>query len=143
MIELNKKSRKLILLQRNELLSNRQKILRRRFGRFIFTNIFVNYFQKKNLEELTENLFKNELKTFEYYLPKKITNVLDIGCGLGIIHVYLNQLYQNNLNFYMLDKDKIDRTIKYGFSENYESYNDLNETNKQNKTNKQSNKQTK
>ena len=28
----------------------------------------------------------------------------------------------------MLDKDKIDRTIKYGFSENYESYNDLAET---------------
>ena len=128
MIELNRKSRKLILLQRNELLSKKQKNLRRRFGRFIFTNVFVNFFQKKNLSELTEHLFQQELETFKSYLPKNINNILDIGCGLGVINIFLNRIYQNQLDFFMLDKDKIDRTIKYGFSENYESYNDLAET---------------
>ena len=61
-------------------------------------------------------------------MPKNINNILDIGCGLGVIHIFLNRIYQNQLDFFMLDKDKIDRTIKYGFSENYESYNDLTET---------------
>ncbi len=128
MIHLNKISRKLLLLQRNELLSNRQKYLRKKFGRYIFTNFLIHYFQKKNLENLTENLFKNELNTFEKYLPVNVENIVDIGCGLGILHIYINQKYQNQPNFYLLDKNTVDTKIKYGFSENYESYNDLNQT---------------
>lgn len=128
MIYLNKKSRKLILLQRNELLSDYQKILRKRFGRFIFTNFLVNHFQANDLNNLTEELFKNEFKTIDEYLPLNINNVLDIGCGLGIIHIFFNKKYKNNLKFFMLDKDKIDSSIKYGFNEDYESYNDLGET---------------
>ncbi len=128
MINLNKKSRKLILLQRNELLSKKQKYLRKRFGRFLFTNIFVNYFQYKNLNQQTEDLFKKEFQTFEDCLPENIDSILDIGCGLGVINIFLNQKYKNNLSFFLLDKDKIDSSIKYGFSKDYESYNDLNET---------------
>ena len=128
MIHLNKISRKLLLLQRNELLSNRQKYLRKKFGRYIFTNFLIHYFQKKNLENLTENLFKNELKTFVKYLPANIENIVDIGCGLGILHIYINEMYQNKPSFFLLDKNTIDTKIKYGFSENYDSYNILNET---------------
>ena len=128
MIYLNKKSRKLILLQRNELLSDYQKILRKRFGRFIFTNFLVNHFQANDLNNLTEELFKNEFQTIDEYLPLNINNVLDIGCGLGVIHIFFNKKYKNNFNFFMLDKDKIDSSIKYGFNEDYESYNDLEET---------------
>ena len=128
MINLNKISRKLLLLQRNELLSTRQKYLRKKFGRYIFTNILVHYFQKNNLESLTEDLFKRELNTFEKYLPATIENIIDIGCGLGILHIYINRMYQNKPSFYLLDKNTIDSKIKYGFSKNYESYNVLNET---------------
>ena len=35
---------------------------------------------------------------------------------------------KKNLFFFLLDKNRVDRKIKYGFSSNYESYNDLNET---------------
>ena len=128
MIHLNKKSSKLLLLQRNELLSDKQKYLRKRFGRYIFTNIFVNYFQIKDLNQRAEDLFKKEFQTFENFLPKNVNSILDIGCGLGIVNIFLNQKYKNDLKFFMLDKDKIDSSIKYGFSENYESYNDLSET---------------
>ena len=128
MIYLNKISRKLILLQRNELLSNKQKYLRKRFGRYIFTNFLIHYFQKNNLEILTEELFREEFKTFEKYLPQNVENIMDIGCGLGILCIYINQKYQNNPNFYLLDKNTVDTKIKYGFSKDYESYNDLNET---------------
>ena len=128
MLDLNRNSRKLILLQRNELLSNYQKFLRKRFGRFFFTNYLINYFQKKNLNVLTRKLFKKEFQTLENFLPPNLKNVLDIGCGLGIINIFLNQKYKNELDFYLLDKDRVDNSIKYGFNENYESYNDLNET---------------
>ena len=53
---------------------------------------------------------------------------MDIGCGLGVINIFLNKFYNQKIKFYLLDKNKVDRKIKYGFNFNYESYNDLNET---------------
>ena len=128
MISLNRISKKLLLLQRNELLSKKQNWLRKRFGRFIFTNIFVNYFQIQDIEKRTEELFRREIESIKDYLPKNAENIMDIGCGLGIINIYLNQIYNNQPNFFLLDKNRIDREIKYGFSSEYESYNDLNQT---------------
>lgn len=130
MIKLNQKSKKLLLLQRNELLTNTQKWFRKKFGRFVFTNILVNHFQDKYLEKNTEILFLKEIDTFKNYLPNKLENIMDIGCGLGIINVYLNQILKNQPSFFLLDKNRIDKKIKYGFSDNYESYNDLIETKK-------------
>ena len=128
MITLNSKSKKLLLLQRNNLFSSKQVWLRKKFGRFIFTNFLIYFFQKKNIEEITENLFKEELDIIKNYLPNNPTNIMDIGCGLGIINIFLNQFYKNKPHFYLLDKNRIDTKIKYGFNKNYESYNDLFET---------------
>ncbi len=128
MIKLNQKSKKLLLLQRNELLTQKQNWIRKKFGRLLFTNIFINFFQNKNLEQITEDLFLREVKTFKDFLPKSARNIMDIGCGLGIININLNKIYTNDPNFFLLDKNRIDKKIKYGFSSNYESYNDLNET---------------
>ena len=128
MLSLNRISKKLLLLQRNELLSKKQNWLRKRFGRLIFTNIFVNYFQIQDIEKRTEELFRREIEAIKDYLPKNVENIMDIGCGLGIINIYLNQIYNNQPNFFLLDKNRIDKEIKYGFSSEYESYNDLNQT---------------
>ena len=128
MIKLNRKSKKLLLLQRNELLTETQKWLRKKFGRYLFTNVLINYFQNKKLEKNTENLFLTEIETFKKYLPHSAKNIMDIGCGLGIINIYLNSIYTKNITFFLLDKNRIDKKIKYGFSDNYESYNDLSET---------------
>lgn len=128
MINLNNRSRKLVLLQRNELLSEKQKKLRKKFGRLIFTNILINFYQKENIEQLAEDLFQKEIDTIKNYLPNKVSNIMDIGCGLGLINIFLNKIYQDKTNFYLLDKNKIDKKIKYGFGKNYESYNLLNET---------------
>ena len=100
MINLNKKSKKLILLQRNELLSEKQKILRKRFGRFLFTNFFIHYFQINNLNSSVQNLFETEYKTIKDFLPKNVSNILDIGCGLGIINIFLNKNYNHNAQFF-------------------------------------------
>ena len=128
MISLNRISKKLLLLQRNELLSKNQYWLRKRFGRLIFTNFFVNYFQVEDIEKRTEELFQKEIELIKNYLPKKAENIMDIGCGLGIINIFLNKIYNNQPNFFLLDKNRIDKVIKYGFSSDYESYNDLRET---------------
>ena len=112
MISLNRISKKLLLLQRNELLSKKQNWLRKRFGRLIFTNFFVNYFQIEDIEKRTEELFQNEIELIKNYLPKKVENIMDIGCGLGIINIFLNKIYNNQTNFYLLDKNKIDKVIK-------------------------------
>ena len=128
MISLNQISKKLLLLQRNELLSKNQYWLRKRFGRLIFTNFFVNYFQVEDIEKRTEELFQKEIESIKNYLPEKADNIIDIGCGLGIINIFLNKIYNNQPNFFLLDKNRIDKVIKYGFSSDYESYNDLKET---------------
>ena len=117
-------------MQRNELLTKKQVWLRKNFGRFLFTNIFIHYFQTGNIEKKTEILFLKEIETFKNYLPSNVQNVMDVGCGLGIISLNLNKIYLNKPNFFLLDKNRIDKKIKYGFSVNYESYNDLNETKK-------------
>ena len=116
------------ILQRNELLSKNQYWLRKRFGRLIFTNFFVNYFQVEDIEKRTEELFQKEIESIKNYLPEKADNIIDIGCGLGIINIFLNKIYNNQPNFFLLDKNRIDKVIKYGFSSDYESYNDLKET---------------
>ena len=128
MIKLNSKSKKLLLLQRNELLTEKQKFIRKKFGRFLFTNIFINFFQFKNIEKIAEDLFEKELETFKNFLPNSAKNIMDIGCGIGIINIYLNFFFSSKTNFFLLDKNRIDKKIKYGFSNDYESYNDLNET---------------
>ena len=128
MLNLNNKSKKLLLLQRNELLTKKQKWQRKKFGRFLFTNFFINFNQAKDIISDAENLFKREIDTFKDYLPKTVQNIMDIGCGLGIINILLNKFYNDNPSFYLLDKNRIDKKIKYGFSSNYESYSDLRET---------------
>ena len=128
MLKLNKISKKLLLLQRNELLTNKQKWIRKKLGRFLFTNFFIHFHQPKDISSKAENLFKSEIDTFKDFLPETSNNIMDIGCGLGIINILLNKFYNDKTNFYLLDKNRIDKKIKYGFSSNYESYNDLNET---------------
>lgn len=129
-MNLNSKSRKLLLLQRNNLLSEKQKFLRKKFGRMIFTNILVNFYQNKDILKVTKDLFQKEIDTIKNFLPNEVENIMDVGCGLGIINIFLDKIYSNEVNFYLLDKNRIDNKIKYGFSSDYESYNDLNETKK-------------
>jgi hypothetical protein len=130
MMQLTKLAKKLLLLQRNELLSDRQVFYRKKFGRFLFTNCFIHLGQKENLTDLSFKLFEKEYNIIKNYLPNKTHNIMDVGCGLGIINIFLQQHYKNNLKYFLIDKNKIDLKIKYGFQDNYESYNDLLETKK-------------
>ena len=127
-MKFSKVEKKLLLLQRNELLSKKQFFLRKKLGRYLFTNYIINLFQLKNLEEKTFQLFKKDFLEIKNYLPSNVSNIMDIGCGLGILNIFLNKHYNNFPTFFLLDKNKIDRKIKYGHSKTYESYNLLDNT---------------
>ncbi|MDB0031768.1 hypothetical protein N9E32_00595 [Alphaproteobacteria bacterium] len=124
----NKVQKKLLLLQRNEFLSPIQIKIRKLFGRSLFTSLFINYFQHNNLSEIISYEIEKEFNIFKNFIPKNIETVMDIGCGIGLINIFLNENYKNINQFYLLDQNKIDKKIKYGFSKNYESYNDLSAT---------------
>ena len=100
-MNLNSKSRKLLLLQRNNLLSEKQKFLRKKFGRMIFTNILVNFYQNKDILKVTKDLFQKEIDTIKNFLPNEVENIMDVGCGLGIINIFLDKIYSNEVNFYL------------------------------------------
>ena len=125
-VKINKKHQKLILLQRTNLISEKQRIIRKKFGRFLFTNFFVNFFNsQKEIENKINDEFLKEFNSIKKYLPKSSKNILDIGCGLGVINIFLNEYYSKKSNFTLIDKNYVDKKVVYGFKNNSESYNKL------------------
>ena len=50
-VKINKRHQKLLLLQRIDLISEKQRTFRKKFGRYLFTNFFVNFFiSQKEIE---------------------------------------------------------------------------------------------
>ena len=60
------------------------------------------------------------------YLPPKAANIFDIGAGLGAINPYVNEAYTLNgckVSFYLLDYDRKDWLVRYGYKNNPSAYN--------------------
>tara|TARA_B100000242_G_C42950436_1_gene440708 strand:+ start:157 stop:861 length:705 start_codon:yes stop_codon:yes gene_type:complete len=125
-VKINKRHQKLLLLQRIDLISEKQRTIRKKFGRFLFTNLFVNFFiSQKEIENKINDEFLKEFNSIKNYLPKNSKNILDIGCGLGVINIYLNDYYSKKPYFTLIDKNYVDKKVAYGFNNNSESYNKL------------------
>ena len=125
-IEITKKHIKYLLFQRNQYISKFQLKIKKMFGRYLFTNIFVNFFNSKH--SITKSLnedFKIEFDSIKNFIPKNASNILDIGCGLGVINIFLNSFYSNKCNFTLIDKTYVNKKITYGFSNKGEFYNNL------------------
>ena len=77
---------KLLCIQRHSCRSNRQKVSKFD-GEDLYKDLSIVY------------------DIFEEHLPKPVTNVLDVGCGLGYIDVVIHDRYtlRQPLNFYMFD----------------------------------------
>ena len=125
-VKINKRHQKLLLLQRIDLISEKQRTIRKKFGRFLFTNFFVNFFiSQKEIENKINDEFLKEFNSIISYLPKSSKNILDIGCGLGVINIHLNDYYSKKSYFTLIDKNYVDKKVAYGFNNNSESYNKL------------------
>ena len=125
-IILKKNHEKYFLFQRNEYLSDKQLRIRKLFGRYLFTKIFVNFFNSLECINLNLNIdFKKEFKGISKYLPERMSNILDIGSGIGVIDVFLNQHYKGNVNFTLIDKNFTENKVYYGFNDKGQAYNDF------------------
>ena len=62
------------------------------------------------------------------YLPSQASNILDIGCGLGLIDIALSNHYNSEVNLHLLDKtqDLQEGENVRGFNKQYTFYNSLN-----------------
>jgi len=54
-------------------------------------------------------------QSFAQYLPRKATNILDIGCGMSGIDVFLSKHYDHDVKITLADKDGISEKIICGF----------------------------
>ena len=64
---------------------------------------------------------------YKSMMKTAVKNILDIGCGIGAINIFLNNYYKKEKpNFHLLDKNYVSNKIIYGFNKkNTEGYNNL------------------
>ena len=113
------------LLQRNNYLSPFQKKIRKLFGRFLFTNFFIFFNSISRINSKLDKESKIEFNELINFLPSKINNVVDIGSGLGIINIFLEKHFTNKINFTLIDKNRIEKKVTYGFCTEGEFYNNF------------------
>jgi SAM-dependent methyltransferase len=84
------------------------------------TNIWINARKK------FEKDIKFDFDTIKDFLPKKVKNILDIGCGLGMIDLLLYKYY-GAVNLFLIDKTELNyKDLHYGYDEKGRFYNDNN-----------------
>ena len=72
-----------------------------------------------------EKDIKKDYESIKNYLPETCEKILDIGCGLAGIDLFLSGHYQNQTELHLLDYNKIDKAIHYGYQKQGSIYNNL------------------
>ena len=83
--------------------------------------------QQERVKQSYVDSITREYESLLGYLPKRLSSILDIGCGIAGIDAMLYKHYNcnDNINFFLADKTKMDREIYYGFRDVAASYNSL------------------
>ena len=98
------------------------------FVNVVKAGVFLDsIFYRQQIKNFYEQQMKSEYETIQTALPKECSAILDIGCGIGGINVFLFDYYNRNpkLKFHMLDKSQVDSNIFYGFEKEAAFYNSL------------------
>ena len=83
--------------------------------------------RSKKIIELYFRDMKSEYESFQNCLPDKCSRILDIGCGIAGIDVFLNEHYSDKtMEFYLLDKSEVAEDVYYSYKEKGAFYNSLN-----------------
>ena len=120
-----------ILMQRTQYL--KKTIIHKAVAKLLRVFSFSDFGSIKANILLNHNGIKNEYNTdmwSEYIsikdqLPESAENILDIGCGIGGIDIYLYKHYKNSSNIFLIDKSAIDDNLHYGFKDQGSFYNSL------------------
>ena len=123
---------KYILFQRTEYLTLTNNSLFR-FLRKLFS--FLNYNRSVGIEAILRNKeiktmymvdMESEYESIMSFLPNNCSSILDVGCGVAGIDLFLNEHYLNRgVEFFLLDKNEIEEDIFYNYAEKTAFYNSL------------------
>lgn len=79
-----------------------------------------NGIKKEYLDDLAV-----DFDTIKAALPENCVRMLDIGCGIAGIDLFISQHYQNNIDIYLLDKTHLEEKVFYMFKDRGAFYNSL------------------
>lgn len=79
------------------------------------------------VNEALTSMMTKDYEMIKPFLSSRCENILDIGCGLGLIDIALYHHYEHNVNLYLLDKTShIDeKTNIRGYNKHYVFYNSM------------------
>ncbi len=66
-----------------------------------------------------------EFSRIRSHLPNSCSRILDIGCGVAGIDVFLSRYYNNDVDIYLLDKSTVSDRVYYLYEERGAFYNSL------------------
>lgn len=123
-----------ILLQRMDTQKFRNLRYILPYGRTLYNTVYNNFLYKleANLreDEIKEQYLdemQEEFESIRSYLPSSTTSILDVGCGIGGIDLFLSDFYEDDQPiFYLFDKTEVSSSVYYQFKENSAFYNSLN-----------------
>ena len=88
------------------------------------------YFASKQITQINVDPdFYTKMSISEYNaISKHIENpkkILELGCGLGRMSIFLNSMLKNNAHYILADVSELSQNIKYGWDPKESYYNDL------------------
>ena len=120
------KMSRLILFQRNEIMTKFQKKIRKLFGRYLYTQFFSYINDRKYISKEYFKISNKEYVFLKKFIKSKYKNVLSIGGGLGGVECLILSNH-SDVFIDMIERDFVSKKIKYFFNPN-EAYNKLNLT---------------
>lgn len=82
---------------------------------------------EQDIIDSLEIMAKKDFSMIERFLPEQCSEVLDIGCGLGLVDLYIHHHYNTDINFTLVDANDtiVDTHRIRGFNKNYVFYNSM------------------
>jgi len=113
-----------ITLTRGILFKVLRKILP--FVTYNFTVKLEAIIRPKKIIDMYFSDMKREYESLQGFLPDNCSKILDIGCGIAGIDVYINEHYSSqSIEYYLLDKSEVEESVYYMFEDKGSFYNSL------------------
>lgn len=104
------------------------KVLRKLVPSFNYNRMveFEAKLRSTKIKAMYLTVMESEYLSIKESLPDNCSRVLDIGCGVAGIDLFLNQHYLNSeLEFFLLDKNRIEDNVYYDYEAKGAFYNSL------------------
>lgn len=120
---------RLVIFQRNEILTLFQSKIRKLFGRLLFTILFSRFLNNNYVSKKYYKICYDEYKFLNKFVKlKNCKHILSIGGGVGGLETLLMKNFQN-CSLDLIDRNFVSKKIKYSWNEK-EAYNSINLTKK-------------